>query len=385
MKKSVYWLFLIALAFAATACGGDEQAQVVEAPPVAEGAVIAEGRLVPEEDLALAFTVSAEVGEVPVEEGDQVSEGDVLVRLADREQAEAALAAARLELVSVQQDYDLFLRSEGLDRAEAWEAYMDAQIVRAEAERDWEALNVDSIDERIDDRQATVNDREEDLDDAREEFDKYKDLDEENSKRKTAEDDLERAQEDYNEALRDLEEEKRERDSVRSALDKALGAEAEARYQYELSADGLNADEQARYEARLQEARTQVAAAEQALSEYELKAPFDGTVMEVAVSAGEMARPGEPAVVLADTSRWYVETTDLTELEVVDVAVGQSASLSVDALPGASLRGVVEEISRTFSVQGGDVLYTVRIRTEEIDPRMRWGMTVEVTFSPLAE
>jgi len=44
---------------------------------------------------------------------------------------------------------------------------------------------------------------------------------------------------------------------------------------------------------------------------------------------------------------------------------------------------VVEEISQSFKSQGGDILYTVRIKVDDVDPRMRWGMTVEVTFEPL--
>jgi hypothetical protein len=47
------------------------------------------------------------------------------------------------------------------------------------------------------------------------------------------------------------------------------------------------------------------------------------------------------------------------------------------------MSGVVEEISRSFKSQGGDILYTARIRVQNVDPRMRWGMTVEVTFEPL--
>jgi hypothetical protein len=46
------------------------------------------------------------------------------------------------------------------------------------------------------------------------------------------------------------------------------------------------------------------------------------------------------------------------------------------------MSGVVEEISRSFKSQGGDIIYTVRIQVQSIDPRMRWGMTVEVTFEP---
>ena len=49
------------------------------------------------------------------------------------------------------------------------------------------------------------------------------------------------------------------------------------------------------------------------------------------------------------------------------------------------MTGKVTEISDVFSQKGGDITYKVRILLEAgaggaIDPRLRWGMTVEVTF-----
>ena len=150
MKKWMYLLSaLIALALVLSACGGQEEVMTPQPDVLPVEAVIAEGHLVPNDDLTLSFTVRGKVAEKLITEGDMVSEGDVLVRLADREQAEAALAAAQLELTTAQQAYDEFVRTEGLGRADAWQAYMDAQIVRAEAEREWEDLNIDNIDERI--------------------------------------------------------------------------------------------------------------------------------------------------------------------------------------------------------------------------------------------
>jgi multidrug resistance efflux pump len=384
MNKRIIWIVLLAaLTLTLAACGGGEEAPTPQPDLLPVEAVIAEGHLVPNDDLTLSFTVRGKVAEILVEEGDRVSEGDVLIRLADREQAEAALAAAQLELTTAQQAYDEFVRTAGLGRADTWQAYMDAQVVRAEAERDWEDLNVDNIEDRIEDLEADVKDAKEDLDDAQEEFDKYADLDEDNSTRKDAEDDLEREQEDYNEAVRDLEEETRDRDTVRAALDEALAAEAEAKHQYEISLDGPNAEQMALLEARLNNAKAQVVSAENTLANYELKAPFDGEVMDLNVSVNETVGPETWAVIVADTSQWYIETSDLTELEVVDVAVGQDVSILADALPEVEMSGVVEEISQSFKSQGGDILYTVRIRVDDVDPRMRWGMTVEVTFEPL--
>ncbi len=334
MKNWMKLLLLTALTLVLAACGGEEEMPTPQPDVLPVEAVIAEGHLVPNDDLTLSFTVRGKVAEILVEEGDTVSEGDVLIRLADREQAEAALAAAELEMITAQQAYDDLIRTEGLGRADAWQALMDAQIVRAEAEREWEDLNVDNIDERIEDREADVRDAQEDLDDAQEEFDKYADLDEDNSKRKDAEDDLEREQEDYNEALRDLEEELRERDTVRAVLDEALAAEAEAKRKYELTLDGPDAEQLALLEARLNNAKAQVASAENNLANYELKAPFDGEIMDINVSVNEMVGPEGWAIIVADTSQWYIDTSDLTELEVVDVAEGQRSQHSGRCLAG---------------------------------------------------
>jgi multidrug efflux pump subunit AcrA (membrane-fusion protein) len=376
-------LLLTALALILAACGGQDETPTPQPALLPVEAVIAEGHLVPDADLTLSFTVRGKVAEILVEEGEDVREGDVLVRLADREQAEAALAAAQLELTTAQQAYDEFVRTEGLGRSGAWQIYMDAQIARASAEKKWEALNLDNIDDDIEDAQADVKDRLEDLKDAQEEFDKYADLDKDNSKRKNAEDDLEDAQEDYNQAVRDLEIEIRKRDTVRAMLDQALATEAEAKYQYEISLDGPNAEQLALLGARLHNARAQVASAENNLANYELKAPFNGEVMDINVSVNEVVGPETWAVIVADAGQWYIETSDLTELEVVDIALGQKASILADALPEIEMHGMVEEISRSFKSQGGDILYTVRISVDEVDPRMRWGMTVEVTFEPL--
>lgn len=365
-----------------TACANQQTATVENATPVVVSSndVIAEGHLKPIHAANLSFQAPGVVEEINVKIGDTVSKGDVLARLANAEQAEAQLAAANLELIDAQQSLDTLNRTGDANLSASWAAYMDAQEVRAEAERDWEDLNVKDIEDRIEDAKAEVEDREADLQDAQDEFDKYKALDRENSRRKTAEDDLERVQEEYNEAVRKLEEVTRERDTVCVVLDSALAAEREAKRQFELSANGVNADQLALAQARLENAQAQVAAAEDALSNYVLTAPFDGVVADVAVAIGEQVSAESRALSVADTSSWIVETTDITELEVVKLAEGQAVTFTADALPDVTMNGMVTEISQSSFVQGGDVIYTVRIQAEDVDPRVIWGMTVEVTF-----
>lgn len=370
MKKNTLLLISLTVLFTLilSACGAQQtpatESAMTETVDASE--VIAEGRLEPVRATNLTFQARGVVAEVLVRAGDAVSEGDVLARLSNAGGAEAQLLIA-------QNAYDSLLRTESGDRARLWDAYMQAQIVRAEAERDWEDLDVDAIDDRIVEIEGDIEDLRDELQTAQEDFDKYKDLDKDNSKRKTAEDDLETAQEDLNEKLRELEEEIRSRDEVKAAYDAALAAEAEAKYQYEISLDGPNADQLAIAKANLD-------AAADALSNYVITAPFSGVVADVSVKAGEQVTADTRAISLADYGEWFVETTDVTELEVVNLSVGQTVTLRPDALPDLELTGTITEISNAFTQQGGDILYTVRIRVDGSDPSLKWGMTIETIF-----
>ncbi|MBT7325848.1 MAG: HlyD family efflux transporter periplasmic adaptor subunit [Anaerolineae bacterium] len=382
-KKTILFLLSIALVLTLTlsACGTEEAPAVESIVPLSLDYVVAEGHILPAQDVRLNFSARGKVEEILVGEGEVVSKDQVIIRLADQEQAEASLRATELELTSAQQAYDDFVRTGGLATANAWQAYMNAQIARAEAEREWEKLNTDNLEDDVEDAQADLSDFEENLQDAQDEFDKYADLDKDNSKRKNAEDDLEEAQEDVNEAMRDLEEAIRDLDAIRADLDAALAAESEAKRDYESRADdGLDPDEKTLLEARLVNAKAQVDAAQSALDSYDLKAPFDGTITDINVEVGQLVGAELWAAQMADFTEFYVETSDLTELEVVKVFEGQAVEVVPDALPDVVLNGTVERIGQSFKTQAGDIVYQVNIRLDASDPALRWGMTVEVTF-----
>jgi hypothetical protein len=55
-------------------------------------------------------------------------------------------------------------------------------------------------------------------------------------------------------------------------------------------------------------------------------------------------------------------------------------TLTVDALPDLVLKGTVDRISLDYIEKSGDILYTARIRLDDTDPRLRWGMTISVNF-----
>jgi HlyD family secretion protein len=382
MKKSAFFIpVILATILLLTACGAQTNNVVVATPTSGADTFVAEGHLVPRDKIYQAFPVGGTVEAILVKKGDTVTQGQVLVRLGDRQQAQAALAVAQLAQTSAQQAYDTLVRTADLGRAQAWQAYMEAQKTRAAAQLAWDRLDPTAIQDDIDNAQSDVTSRKTELDDAQTDFNKYSDLATSNPTRKSYEDKLRTAQTNYDLAVQKLEDLTNNRDQVRAALDAALAAEAEAKRTYDNSQNGPDSDRLALAQAQLDDAKAQVAAAQNALDNYDLKAPFDGTVMDINVSVNQLIGPDTWAVAVADTSQWFVDTSDLTEQDVVNVSVGQTVDITADALPGVDMTGVVEEIGLAPQTQSGDVLYTVRIRMDNVPPQLRWGMTMEVTFT----
>ena len=256
-------LLILALTFILllSACGNNANNSVATPAASSGDTVIAEAHVVPNRDQYIAFQARGKVADILVKQGDKVTQGQVLVSLADRQQAQAALTAAQLELTSAQQDFDLLNRSANLGMAQAWQAYMDAQRTRATAQLAWDQLDQSTIQTDIDNAQSDVTSRKTDLDDAKTDFNKYSDLAKDNTTRKSYESKLRTAQTNYDQAVQKLEDLTNARDQVHAALEAALGAEAEAKRTYENSQNGPNTDKLALAQARLDNAKAQVAAA----------------------------------------------------------------------------------------------------------------------------
>ncbi len=143
---------------------------------------------------------------------------------------------------------------------------------------------------------------------------------------------------------------------------------------------GPDPDQFAAATARLEAAQAALTAAENAFQDSELRSPFEGIVADVRVKVGEAIVPTQPAIVVADVSNWIVETDNLTEIEVVELANGQPVTVVLDALPDLPLLGTVTAISPAFEEKRGDITYTVTITINDNNEAMRWGMTAVTTF-----
>lgn len=145
MKKS-YLFYVIVLAtaiFVLSACSP----KAAETPAVVQAAqpqgVIAEGRLIPANSLDQAFTSPGQVSDVLVKEGDVVTVGQELARLAESPAAQAALARAQEEALAAQLALDELQKSAELNLAQARLAYLNAQDAVKEAETSFEANDSD--------------------------------------------------------------------------------------------------------------------------------------------------------------------------------------------------------------------------------------------------
>lgn len=145
--------------------------------------------------------------------------------------------------------------------------------------------------------------------------------------------------------------------------------------------DPARAQEIEQAEARLEQARGSVAQIEQQIQDATVLSPLEGTVGLVNVRAGEQVVPVQPLAVVGDLDTLRVETTDLDEIDIVRVSVGQTAAVVFDALPDRVFESYVTRISPMAEPGSGGVHYSVVLDLAEVDPVLRWGMTAFVDIA----
>jgi multidrug resistance efflux pump len=316
----------------------------------ADGAISAEGRLEPIHHTELALNASGLVSEVLFSEGDRAKAGDVIARIdADQGQTlESAQAKAAGELTAAYQEvrdaqydldeFDIPSDFDGMTPAEAVstmlaaldKARMDFEPYRDLEERlEWEMRKDDPENPKV-----------------------YRDTAKIYKKR------LDDAWADYRKAVQWLD--------LDSALQNAKARLVLAQRDYDALQDPSFS--------------TNTAGTRAALANAEVRAPFPGVITNLDLKVGEFASSGKPVVTIEDDSQWVVKTTDLTEIDVVNIKEGQPVSVTLDALPNMELNGNVLSISQNYSEYQGDVVYEATILLTESDPVMRWGMTAVVNF-----
>ena len=193
----------------------------------------------------------------------------------------------------------------------------------------------------------------------------------------------------------------RERDATRAANAQSLAGGSQARAALDIARQNLQAVTVNRgsLEAAVANAQAAVQLAEIDLSNTRVLAPRDGQLGQVGVRQGAYVNAGSQVTAIVPGQLWVI--ANLKETQMAKVAVGQPATLTVDALNGAKLNGRVERISPAtgseFSVltpdnaTGNYVKIAQRIPVRiSLDPnqplvaRLRPGMSVVASIDTAA-
>ncbi len=138
------------------------------------------------------------------------------------------------------------------------------------------------------------------------------------------------------------------------------------------------------YKASIAVAQANLRAAQVAVEQTLIRAPFDGVVLTKNANVGDVITPFSSAlgsqaavVTMADMSTLEVEA-DVSEANLAKVKVGQPCEIQLDALPGQRFRGVVQRTVPTVDRAKATVL--VKISFVDVDARVLPEMSAKVAF-----
>jgi multidrug efflux pump subunit AcrA (membrane-fusion protein) len=385
MRKVMLFVVVGLVILALVGCeeqGGGQVASDTETGVVPDISVT--GEVVPAVWANVGAQTGGKVVEVLVEPGDAVAADDLLVRLdaTDAElmvqQAEAAMATAEVQLDLLEAS----ARPAEVAAAEAGVGTADAMLSQATAERNRLAAGAitaeiaaaesalagaDALWKEAQIYDESVRARADELDDWM--------VQEAALRLRATEQSVKAAQmrvallrATYAARLREVD----------GIVDAAAAERDGAQAQLDLLKAGATAEQIAVAEAGIAQAQTALDAAMLALDRTEVRAPFAGTVGSLDARVGELIVACQPLVTLGDLTTLRVETTDLDEIDVAKVAIGQQVDVSFDALPEQVFAGTITRISPMAAPGSGGVNYTVVIKLDEVDPAVRWGMTAFV-------
>jgi membrane fusion protein (multidrug efflux system) len=239
----------------------------------------------------VAPKVAGYVAEVYVQSNQMVKKGDPLVRL-DNRQYQAQL-----------------------DQAQAMIDAREADVAKANADLQQEQADIEQTQAQV--QIARIN-----LRHAKEEYQRYVPLDETGAA--------------TSEKLADL---RNNKDQAEANLTVALAAVKSA--QSHLAANS----------AQLLQAKAQIKGGEASLRQNNLdlsdtivRAAIDGRVGDDSVRVGQYAQPGTRMMTIVPIQQIYL-VANYKETQIGRMRIGQPATVSVDALPGVDLHGVVESFS----------------------------------------
>jgi RND family efflux transporter MFP subunit len=132
------------------------------------------------------------------------------------------------------------------------------------------------------------------------------------------------------------------------------------------------------YQALVDQARAQVAAVRQKMSDRAISAPVNGVVTKVNNKVGELSSLTAPVLIMLGDQDYEIEV-DVPESDIAKISVGDDASLTLDAF-GEDIKftGKIVLIEPAQTEISGVIYYKVKINLDKTDKDIKPGMTANV-------
>ena len=347
--------------------------------------ISAPGLLVSVKEISLGMGASGSLSEIYVKPGDSVETGQLLAQLNNEEELIAAVEDARSELAAAQMALDELINNAPLVTAQA---QLDLAIAHDELRiatyKNWvlqEGHRASS--ETIAVAKAEVALATEEVRNAKRAFNAVAGLPEDDPSRASAQLQLAEARKRRDQALATLNWYQGHPTELQQTILDAEVAVAEANLalaeqMWESVKNGPDPIKLAELEARILRGEAQLAKAQADLAGLELRAPFNGVIMEVNAKVGETIAANSDFILLSDLSSLEVMVTVIEE-DLPQIEVGQFADLYFDARPDIQGIGEVERIVPK-RLSGDRPLYAVYLSIDELPEGMAPGMTVDTSI-----
>jgi HlyD family secretion protein len=166
---------------------------------------------------------------------------------------------------------------------------------------------------------------------------------------------------------------------VKQSDDALQRAETDLKLLEQKQKDRYSQSEVAKVSAQTAEAEAAYAAAEDALSKSNIRAPFDGIVYSLPVKQGTFVQAGDLLLQVADLTRVLVRVF-VDEPDIGRLVPGQKSEITWDAVPGRSWTGTVKTVPSTVKLRGarnvGEATCTVDNQDLRLLPNINVGVTI---------
>ena len=130
---------------------------------------------------------------------------------------------------------------------------------------------------------------------------------------------------------------------------------------------------------KLVQARLAVQTAQSNLDALNLTAPFDGTITQSSVVPNALVASGTQAFRIDDLSNLVINV-QVVEIDINHVKVGQTATITFDAIPNKTYTGKVIKMDLAGTESQSGVNFTVAVQLGDADAQVKPGMAANVTI-----